>query len=150
MWFYSNLKESQFEKFLSYSWMLMEAAAGLLNLPCNFPGSDPVQYTFSTAAKNGMTVLRVFAHGVNNTLPLQTSPGNAWTSLLSKTPLCCPLKPENKNKISTSLLNCRKQWIHVSYSNQTFDQYSPGHKLDVLPCSVTRPGIEWWIFCRFG
>lgn len=53
----------------------MEAAAGLGYSPCSMPGMDTVQYTFKTAADNGFTVARVFAHGVNATLALQTSPG---------------------------------------------------------------------------
>ncbi len=56
--------------------MLMESAAGLAYQPCSLPtGVDPVQWTFSTAAQNGFTVARVFAHGVNATLALQPSPG---------------------------------------------------------------------------
>ena len=56
----------------------MESAAGLAYQPCSLPtGVDPVQWTFSTAAQNGFTVARVFAHGVNATLALQTSPGKA-------------------------------------------------------------------------
>lgn len=65
--------------------MLMEAAAGLLYSDCQTMGMDPVQYTFSTASNNGMTVLRVFGHGVNNTLPLQTSPGELTLSAMANT-----------------------------------------------------------------
>ena len=59
--------------------MTMEAASGVLDLSCKNTTLDPVQYTFSTAACNGMTVVRVFGHGTNATLPLQISPGTAST-----------------------------------------------------------------------
>lgn len=63
----------------------MESAAGLAYQPCSLPtGVDPVQWTFSTAAQNGFTVARVFAHGVNATLALQSSPGMT-KSLFDKT-----------------------------------------------------------------
>lgn len=61
----------------------MEAAAGLAVIPCDLPaGMNAVEYTFATAAANGMTVVRAFAHGVNNTLPLQTEPGTESVCVL--------------------------------------------------------------------
>ena len=53
----------------------METAAGLVYQVSEPDGMDPVQFTFSTAAANSLTVVRAFGHGVNGTLPLQTSPG---------------------------------------------------------------------------
>lgn len=57
------------------TWRLMEAAAGFPEALCTLPEQDPVQYTFTTAAANGMTVVRAFGHGVNDSFPLQKSPG---------------------------------------------------------------------------
>lgn len=52
----------------------MESAAGYANFT-EVNGLDAVQYTFAQAAKDGQTVVRVFAHGINETLALQEAPG---------------------------------------------------------------------------
>ncbi|KAK9802579.1 hypothetical protein WJX73_007058 [Symbiochloris irregularis] len=55
-------------------WELMESAAGVANF--SMVGDlDAVEYTFSQAAKDGQTTVRIFAHGINSTLPLQPSAG---------------------------------------------------------------------------
>ena len=52
----------------------MESAAGIANFT-DVNGMDAVHYTFSEAAASGMTVVRMFGHGINSTLALQTAPG---------------------------------------------------------------------------
>ena len=81
----------------------MEAAAGLAYVPCSTPGMDAVQYTFSTAAENGFTVARVFGHGVNATLALQTSPGSTFVLifLYVSTALVVLLLENHKLEISS-------------------------------------------------
>lgn len=59
---------------LGIRWELMESAAGIANFT-EVNGMDAVHYTFSEAAANGMTVVRMFGHGINSTLALQPSPG---------------------------------------------------------------------------
>ena len=52
----------------------MESAAGVANFS-DVDGLNAVQYTFAQAARDGQTVVRVFGHGINETLALQETPG---------------------------------------------------------------------------
>lgn len=63
----------------------MESAAGVANFSM-VDDLDAVEYTFAQAAKDGQTTVRIFAHGINSTLPLQPSPGKRRQEALSKIP----------------------------------------------------------------
>lgn len=55
------------------SWDLMESGAGVSSyLP---RGIDITEYTMQQMAANGLTVIRGFGHGHNQSFPLQISPG---------------------------------------------------------------------------
>ena len=59
----------------------MESAASIANFS-DVNGMDAVDYTFSEAAANGMTVVRLFGHGINSTLALQPAPGSPCPSAI--------------------------------------------------------------------
>lgn len=49
--------------------------------------ADVVQWTFATAAANKLNILRSFAHGVDNSFPLQIKAGQQY----SLSHICAPL-----------------------------------------------------------
>ena len=81
----------------------MESAAGVANFS-DVDGLDAVQYTFAQAAKDGQTVVRVFGHGINETLVLQERPGKVsfsqHTEPFGPSP-CCDCKVAGRVPICT-------------------------------------------------